>query len=80
MQLWLHMPWPVGEMVNTLPSQGNIHGFEPHTGHHLKRTQVIHSYYLFLYLIIARSIFYNNSLDIRFQFRSLYYILIYLIN
>lgn len=27
------IPWPVGEMVNTLPSQGNIHGFEPHTGH-----------------------------------------------
>ncbi len=23
-------------MVNTLPSQGNIHGFEPHTGHHNK--------------------------------------------
>lgn len=28
------MPWPVGEMVNTLPSQGNIHGFKSHTGHH----------------------------------------------
>lgn len=24
---------PIGEMVNTLPSQGNIHGFEFHTGH-----------------------------------------------
>lgn len=31
------IPWPVGEMVNTLPSQGNIHGFEPHTGHQKKR-------------------------------------------
>ena len=28
--------WPVGEMVNTLPSQGNIHGFKSHTGHHYK--------------------------------------------
>lgn len=27
--------WPVGEMVNTLPSQGNIHGFKSHTGHQL---------------------------------------------
>ena len=27
--------WPVGEMVNTLPSQGNIHGFKSHTGHHI---------------------------------------------
>ena len=26
---------PIGEMVNTLPSQGNIHGFESHIGHHM---------------------------------------------
>ncbi len=32
-----YTPWPVGEMVNTLPSQGNIHGFEPHTGHQIKK-------------------------------------------
>ena len=36
-------------MVNTLPSQGNIHGFEPHTGHHDKETQVIQCDYLFFY-------------------------------
>ena len=29
--------WPVGEAVNTLPSQGNIHGFKSHTGHHYDR-------------------------------------------
>ncbi len=38
---FIYLSWPVGEMVNTLPSQGNIHGFEPHTGHHLKTTQII---------------------------------------
>lgn len=27
--------WSVGEAVNTLPSQGNIHGFKSHTDHHL---------------------------------------------
>ena len=27
--------WLVGEMVNTLPSQGNIYGFEPRTSHHM---------------------------------------------
>ena len=26
---------PIGEMVITLPSQGNIHGFESHVGHHM---------------------------------------------
>ena len=26
--------WPVGEMVNTVPSQGIIHGFKSRTGHH----------------------------------------------
>ena len=26
--------WPVGEAVNTLPSQGNIHGFKSRTGYH----------------------------------------------
>ena len=25
--------WPVGEMVNTVPSQGIIHGFKSRTGH-----------------------------------------------
>lgn len=27
--------WPVGEVVNTSPSQGDIHGSEPHTGHQM---------------------------------------------
>ena len=27
--------WPVGEVVNTSPSQGDIHGFEPRTGYHV---------------------------------------------
>ena len=27
------MAWLVGEMVNTLPSQGNIHGFKSRTSH-----------------------------------------------
>ena len=27
--------WPVGEVVNTSPSQGDIHGFKSHTGYHL---------------------------------------------
>ena len=27
--------WPVGEAVNTLPSQGNIHGSKSHTGYQI---------------------------------------------
>ena len=27
--------WPIGEMVNTPPSQGGIHGFKSHIGHHI---------------------------------------------
>ena len=34
---------PIGEMVNTLPSQGNIHGFESHTRHHIKNTHLMMS-------------------------------------
>ena len=36
-----HIIWPVGETVNTSPSQGDIHGFEPRTGHHLRQTSLI---------------------------------------
>lgn len=53
-------------MVNTLPSQGNIHGFEPHTGHHLKRTQIIRCDYLFfytyLYIILPNSTELNKNI------------------
>lgn len=27
--------WPAGETVNTSPSQGDIHGFEPRAGHQI---------------------------------------------
>ena len=29
--------WSVGEAVNTLPSQGNIHGFKSHTDHQIDK-------------------------------------------
>lgn len=32
--------WPIGEMVNTLPSQGNIYGFEPRIGHQMKKGRI----------------------------------------
>ena len=38
--------------LNTLPSQGNIHGFEPHTDHHNKKLELgyISSFFLLLNL------------------------------
>ena len=37
--------------LNTLPSQGNIHGFEFHTGHHIK-VQDLNKVFFSCYFII----------------------------
>lgn len=49
--------WSVGEAVNTLPSQGNIHGFKSRTDHHLEMNwifQFFAFYSILCYYIIYK--------------------------
>ena len=43
--------WPVGETVNTSASQADTHGFEPRTGHHLRRLGLIQYIKPFLFAL-----------------------------
>ena len=53
---------PIGEMVNTLPSQGNIHGFESHIGHHmLFKVPYLGTFFNFLGLTVEYTFNYNGS-------------------
>lgn len=46
--------------LNTLPSQGNIHGFEFHTGHHIFEFKLEINFSSFYYLDITITNVYNN--------------------
>ena len=50
---------PIGEMVNTLPSQGNIHGFESHIGHHLLFKVPYLGAFLFCIIVKKYMMWYN---------------------
>ena len=76
--LKLTLLWLIGEMVNTSPSQGDIHGFESRTNHQMTKTAQSSSFFILKLKAPSNddarflTISYSRTLDIR-RFHSAQY-------